>query len=201
MLYKQREVWVYCSVLPGAHLSLKPDFSFFNCFMNICIGHCMHAEEREACVQWTRMTSKVRLLVETVECYVALHWRNSHQRIHNRRLLHLCFPHAHSSHRCRWLCRTETEPCRSSSAITNIWWCTCVMTVASLLKNPRFRFFALNTEMRWRALQTGRVYVKQHPGDAQLSPDVLRNMVGQEGEAFSNRVLSLAFDKNYYLNN
>ena len=33
-------------------------------------------------------------------------------------------------------------------------------------KHPRFRFFALNTEMRWRALQTGRVYVKQHPGDA-----------------------------------
>ena len=25
-------------------------------------------------------------------------------------------------------------------------------------KHPRFRFFALNTEMRWRALQTGRVY-------------------------------------------
>ena len=36
-------------------------------------------------------------------------------------------------------------------------------------KYPRFRFFALNTEMRWRALQTGRVYVKQHPGDAQLN--------------------------------
>ena len=32
-------------------------------------------------------------------------------------------------------------------------------------KHPRFRFFALNTEMRWRALQTGRVNVKQHPDD------------------------------------
>ena len=29
--------------------------------------------------------------------------------------------------------------------------------------HPCFRFFALNTKMRWRALQTGRVYVKQHP--------------------------------------
>ena len=28
-------------------------------------------------------------------------------------------------------------------------------------KHPRFRFFALNTEMRWRALQAGRVYVRQ----------------------------------------
>ena len=55
-------------------------------------------------------------------------------------------------------------------------------------KHPRFRFFALNTEMRWRALQTGRVYVKQHPGDAQLSLDELRDMVGREGQTFSNRV-------------
>ena len=58
--------------------------------------------------------------------------------------------------------------------------------------HPRFRFFALNTEMRWRALQTGRVYVKQHPGDAQLSLDELRDMVGRQGEAFSNRVLHYA---------
>ena len=59
-------------------------------------------------------------------------------------------------------------------------------------KHPRFRFFALNIEMRWRALKTGRVYVKQHPGDAQLSLDELRDMVGREGETFSNRVLHYA---------
>ena len=59
-------------------------------------------------------------------------------------------------------------------------------------KHPRFRFFALNMEMRWCALQTGRVYVKQHPGDAQLSLDELRDMVGRQGEAFSNRVLHYA---------
>ena len=51
-------------------------------------------------------------------------------------------------------------------------------------KHPRFRYFALNTEMRWRALQTGRIYVRQHPGDAQLSLDELRDMVGREGETF-----------------
>ena len=59
-------------------------------------------------------------------------------------------------------------------------------------KHPRFRFFALNTEMRWRALQTGRVYVKQHPGDAQLSLDELRDMVETEGETFSNRVSTVS---------
>ena len=59
-------------------------------------------------------------------------------------------------------------------------------------KHPRFRFFALNTEMRWRALQTGRVYVKQHPGDAQLSLDELRDMVRREGQTFSNRVSTVS---------
>ena len=46
--------------------------------------------------------------------------------------------------------------------------------------------------MRWRALQTGRIYVRQHPQDAQLSVEELRDMVGREGEAFSNRVLHYA---------
>ena len=59
-------------------------------------------------------------------------------------------------------------------------------------KHPRFRFFALNTEMRWRALQTGRVYVKQHPGDAQLSLDELRDMVGREGQTISNCVSTVS---------
>ena len=52
--------------------------------------------------------------------------------------------------------------------------------------HPRFRFFALNTEMRWRALQAGRIYIHQHPGDAQLSLDELHDMVGREREVFPN---------------
>ena len=33
-------------------------------------------------------------------------------------------------------------------------------------KHPHFRFFALNTEMRWRALQAERIYIRQHPGES-----------------------------------
>ena len=51
--------------------------------------------------------------------------------------------------------------------------------------------------MRWRALQTGRVYVKQHPGDAQLSLDELRDMVGREGQTFSNRVSTVSKYQNF----
>ena len=40
--------------------------------------------------------------------------------------------------------------------------------------------------------QTGRVYVKQHPGDSHLSLDELRDMVGRQGETFSNHVLHYA---------
>ena len=46
-------------------------------------------------------------------------------------------------------------------------------------KHPRFRYFALNTEMRWRALQAGRIYVRQHPHDAQLTVEELRVMKGR----------------------
>ena len=59
-------------------------------------------------------------------------------------------------------------------------------------RHPRFRFFALNTDMRYCALQTGRVYIRQHPRDGQLSLDELPDMVGRQGEAFSSRVLHYA---------
>ena len=45
--------------------------------------------------------------------------------------------------------------------------------------------------MRWRSLQVGRIYIRQHPGNDQLTVDELRDMVGR-GEAFFNRVLYYA---------
>ena len=80
----------------------------------------------------------------------------------------------------------------------------CVVTVGNYFKHliryddgrfarhPRFRYFALNTEMRWRALQAGRVYIKQHPKDARLSLDKLKSMVECGGEQFSKKVMHYA---------
>ena len=51
-----------------------------------------------------------------------------------------------------------------------------------------YRYFALNTEMRHCALQTGRIYIHQNPHDGHLSLDELREIVGSS-ESFSNRVL------------
>ena len=59
-------------------------------------------------------------------------------------------------------------------------------------RHPQFRFFALNTEMCWCALQAGQIYTRQHLHDARLSVEELHDMVGREGEAFSNRVLHYA---------
>lgn len=56
-------------------------------------------------------------------------------------------------------------------------------------KHPRFRCFALNTSMRHRALQNGRIYVCQNPDDGHLTVDELRDMVGHGNEALSNQVL------------
>ena len=41
-------------------------------------------------------------------------------------------------------------------------------------------------------LQTGRIYVRQNPEDAQLSVDELHDMIGRDGENFSSRVLRYA---------
>ena len=45
-------------------------------------------------------------------------------------------------------------------------------------RHPCFRYFALNMDIHWRALQAGRVYICQHPEDACLSVVKLRDMVG-----------------------
>ena len=58
--------------------------------------------------------------------------------------------------------------------------------------HPRFRYFTLNTEMRWRALQAGRIYIRQHPHEARLTVQELRDMIGNEGATFSNSVLHFA---------
>ena len=66
------------------------------------------------------------------------------------------------------------------------------MMTEGFSKHCRFRYFALNTEMRWRAIQTGRVYIHQNPHDHHLSIEELRDMVGREAESFLSRVLHYA---------
>ena len=57
-------------------------------------------------------------------------------------------------------------------------------------KHPRFRYFALNTVMRHRALQTGRIYVHQNHHDEHLSVDELRHKISSNsGEILSSKVL------------
>lgn len=59
-------------------------------------------------------------------------------------------------------------------------------------KHCIFQHFILNTVMQWCALQTGQIYVRHNPEDAQLSVDELRDMVGHDSENFFSRVLHYA---------
>ncbi|XP_065826022.1 uncharacterized protein [Oscarella lobularis] len=58
-------------------------------------------------------------------------------------------------------------------------------------RHPRFRYFALNTMMRWRALETARVFVKQNPSDAALTVEELREMTktSEKIPHFANKVV------------
>ena len=60
-------------------------------------------------------------------------------------------------------------------------------------RHSRFRYFALNTSMRWHSLQTGRIYVRQNPTDAQLTIDELRQLVNNEDDSFANRVVHFGY--------
>ena len=76
-----------------------------------------------------------------------------------------------------------SEHCQNQVTIGNYFQHLMMYDDNYFAKHPRFRFFALNTEMQWRALQTGRVYVK--PSSCH-SIDELRDMVGREEQTFSN---------------
>ena len=43
--------------------------------------------------------------------------------------------------------------------------------------HPHFCFFTLNTEMHLRANETGRFYIKQHPGEAYFTTDDFRDLI------------------------
>ena len=56
-------------------------------------------------------------------------------------------------------------------------------------QHPRFRYFALNTRMRWRALETDRVFIKQRIGENHLSVEELKEMVNRGETSFASRVM------------
>ena len=56
--------------------------------------------------------------------------------------------------------------------------------------DPRFVFLASNSVMRWKALQTGAVFARNNPNDAQLTAQDIRLMLNEDRRALTNRILS-----------
>ena len=55
-------------------------------------------------------------------------------------------------------------------------------------QHPRFRYWAFNMEMRWRALQTGRIFVDKNA----VTYEQLEAMSREERKAFSRKVIHFA---------
>ena len=70
-------------------------------------------------------------------------------------------------------------------------------------QHARLCYFTVNTMMRWRALETGRVFVKQRIGDNHIRVEELKDMVNQGQSSFASRVIrigsSLHGSKQYWL--
>ena len=56
--------------------------------------------------------------------------------------------------------------------------------------DPRFVFLASNSVMRWKALQTGAVFARNNPNDAQLTAQDIRLMLNEDRRALTNRILA-----------
>lgn len=56
-------------------------------------------------------------------------------------------------------------------------------------RHPRWRYFALNSIMRWRALQEGRIYVKQNLEDDQLEVADIQEMIASGDKKLADRIM------------
>ena len=56
-------------------------------------------------------------------------------------------------------------------------------------RHARWRYFALNSQMRWRALQEGKVYVKQSLADAQTTVTDIQERINQGDSHIADRIM------------
>ena len=57
------------------------------------------------------------------------------------------------------------------------------------MKHARWWYFALNSQMRWRALQEGKVYVKQNLTDAQITVEDIQERIIQGNGHIADRIM------------
>ena len=56
-------------------------------------------------------------------------------------------------------------------------------------RHPRWRYFALNSIMRWRALQGGKVYVKQNLNDEQIDVKNIQEMISNGNKNLADKIM------------
>ena len=56
-------------------------------------------------------------------------------------------------------------------------------------RHTRWRYFALNSTMRWRALQEGRIYVRQNLRDEQLDVTDIQEMIDGGDKQMADRIM------------
>ncbi len=56
-------------------------------------------------------------------------------------------------------------------------------------RHPRWRYFALNSSMRWRALSEGQIYVKQNLSDEQIDVTDIQEMIANGDNKIADRIM------------
>ena len=56
-------------------------------------------------------------------------------------------------------------------------------------QHTRWRYFALNSSMRWRTLQEGAVFVKQNIKDNQIDVTDIQEMISSGDKQLADRIM------------
>src|ERR1051325_9407890 len=56
-------------------------------------------------------------------------------------------------------------------------------------RHSRWRYFALNSSMRWRALQEGHIYVKQNLGDKTIEVQDVQQMIASGDKKLADWIM------------
>ncbi|PKY44984.1 hypothetical protein RhiirA4_459452 [Rhizophagus irregularis] len=67
-------------------------------------------------------------------------------------------------------------------------------------RHARWRYFALNSQMRWRALQEGKAYVKQHLYVQQCTVEDLQKMLEHDSHMVDRIIHLVSFGSDVNLN-
>ena len=83
------------------------------------------------------------------------------------------------------LCAERIQEVKAAEYFKHLLW----YKDGRFAKHPRWRYFALNSVMRWRALQEGKIYVRQNLSDNQITVSDIQEIIAQGDRNLADKII------------